>query len=354
MGVAGDRGPIAGELAGDRRWQPSPWVVERRDRISFQLQPLPSLSQLLPSVIYDDPEPIKRAIAAAQLAEELGFDAVSFGDHPLVFDCWIWLAAVATVTRRIRLGPGVACAPYRPPVATARLASDLDHLSDGRLVLGLGSGWFGPEFAALGLPFPAPGERGAMLAEALAVITGVWGPGPFSFQGRHYTIADVHITPPRQRPRPPMLIAGGGERVTLRLVAEYGDACNIGAVGPSGGADTPAAVAAKLAALRRHCEAIGRPFDDILRTHFTGWLILGEDERGVAAKRARYADRPGTRAIDALTTAGAIAHFQALADVGIQYFVVQSWDAADEETFRLLAEEVAPHIRPVRRGDGAG
>ena len=295
-----------------------------------------SASTSSPSRLSTTRAPIERALAAARLAEELGFDAVSFGDHPILLDCWVWLAAVAATTRRIRLGPGVACAAYRPPLATARLATDLDQLSGGRLVLGLGAGWFEAEFAALGLPFGTPAERAARLAETLAVLTQQWGPAPVSLLGEHYT--------PRQRPRPPIMIAGGGERVTLRLVAEYGDACNVGAGAAAGGAATPEAVAAKLAVLRRHCAALGRPYDHVLRTHFTGSLVLARDAAGVQAKRERYAGHRFIRPEHVLTPAEAVAAFQALADVGIQYFFVQSFDAGDEETFRLLAGEVA-HVR---------
>jgi alkanesulfonate monooxygenase SsuD/methylene tetrahydromethanopterin reductase-like flavin-dependent oxidoreductase (luciferase family) len=309
-------------------WRPSPWVLERRGRISFQVQPFPAL---------DDPAPTERALAAARLAEELGFDAVSFGDHPLFLDCWVWLAAVAATTRRIRLGPGVACAAYRPPRATARLATDLDRLSGGRLVLGLGAGWTAVEFEALGVPFASAAERGAKLAETLAVLTDLWGPAPVSVVGEDYT--------PRQRPRPPILVAGGGERVTLRLVARYADACNIGAGPAAGGAGTPEAVAAKLAVLRGHCAAIGRPYDHVLRTHFTGSLVLARDEAGVRAKRERYAGDRFIRPEHVLTPTAAVAAFQALADVGIEYFLVQSFDAGDEETLRLLAEDVAPRVR---------
>jgi alkanesulfonate monooxygenase SsuD/methylene tetrahydromethanopterin reductase-like flavin-dependent oxidoreductase (luciferase family) len=312
-------------------------VLERRDRISFQLQP---------SLVLGDPAPMARVLAAARLAEELGFDAVSFGDHPVLSDCWSRLAAIATTTRRIRLGPGVACAAYRPPVATARLATDLDQLSGGRLVLGLGAGWYAAEFAALGLPFGTAGERAARLAETLAVLAQQWGPAPLSLLGETST--------PHQRPRPPILIAGGGERVTLRLVAEYGDACNIGAGATSGGATTPEAVAAKLAVVRRHCAALGRPYDHVLRTHFTNSLVLAKDEAGVRAKRERYAGYRFIRPEHVLTPAEAVADFQALADVGIQYFLVQSFDAGDEETYRLLAEEVAPQVRSGSvTGDGA-
>jgi alkanesulfonate monooxygenase SsuD/methylene tetrahydromethanopterin reductase-like flavin-dependent oxidoreductase (luciferase family) len=312
-----------------RRWQPSPWVVERRNRISFQLQPSPAL---------DDPASITPALGAARLAEELGFDAVSFGDHPMLLDCGVWLAAAAATTRRIRLGVGVACAAYRAPLATVRLATDLDHLSDGRLVLGLGAGWAEVEFTALGIPFGTPGERAARLADTLAVLARQWGPAPVSVIGERSS--------PRQQPRPPIMIAGGGERVTLRLVAEYGDACNIGAGATAGGAATPEAVAAKLAVLRRHCDAIGRPYDDVLRTHFTSSLLLARDEAAVRAKRERYTGHRFIRPEHVTTPAAAVAAFQALADVGIQYFLVQSFDATDEETYRLLAEEVAPNVQP--------
>jgi alkanesulfonate monooxygenase SsuD/methylene tetrahydromethanopterin reductase-like flavin-dependent oxidoreductase (luciferase family) len=196
------------------------------------------------------------------------------------------------------------------------------------------------------LRFPSAGERGAMLAETLAIVEGVWGAAPFRFDGQYYQIADVQITPPLQRPRPPVLIAGGGEQVTLRLVAEYGDACNIGAAAPSGGVATPEAVAAKLAVLRRHCDAIGRPYEDILRTHFTGSLVLARDEASVWAKRERYIGHPFVRWEHVVTVADAVARYQALAAVGIQYFIVQSFDATDHETFHLLAEEVAPQVRP--------
>jgi hypothetical protein len=97
--------------------------------------------------------------------------------------------------------------------------------------------------------------------------------------------------------------------------------------------------------VRRHCDAIGRPYDHVLRTHFTSSLVLAKDEAGVRAKRERYAGNRFIRPEHVLTPAEAVASFQALADVGIQYFLVQSFDAGDEETFQLLAEEVAPKIR---------
>ncbi len=318
------------------------WVEDHRGRVSFGLQVFPQP---------DDPEPTKRVLAAGRLAEELGFDAFFIGDHPAYApEPWLHLAVLAATTERIRLGSIVSCAGYRPPVMTARLAADLDNLSGGRLLLGLGIGWNGAEFAQLGLPFPPVGERQAALEEAITVIRGVWGPEPFTFRGRYHHTTEERVTPPPiQRPGPPLILAGGGERVTLRQVARFADACNFGQGRNIGAARTPDDVRRKFAVLRRHCEEVGRPYDDVLRTHFTTWLMLAEDEASAQAKLARYypeglTDEQRFTRI-AATPDGAIAYFQALADAGVQYFVVQSLDAADVETFRLLAREVAPRVK---------
>ena len=135
------------------------------------------------------------------------------------------MAALAMRTDRIRTrGQRRLRAPTRNPVLRARLAADLDNLSNGRLILGLGIGWDENEFNNLGIPFPSVPERQAALDEAIAIMRGAWGPEPLSFKGRHFRTRDVLIRPaPRQQPGPPILIAGGGERVTLRQVAECGD-----------------------------------------------------------------------------------------------------------------------------------
>jgi alkanesulfonate monooxygenase SsuD/methylene tetrahydromethanopterin reductase-like flavin-dependent oxidoreductase (luciferase family) len=167
-----------------------PWVVERRDRITFGLAIAPALGAPL--------------VDTAKRVEALGFDAFYVGDHPgWEHDCWIQLALLAGATVRLRIGPLVACTAYRPPVVTARLAADIDRLSGGRLVLGIGIGWDASvwglginEFARLGLPYPPAGERQAALEEAVAIVRGVWGPEPFSFAGRHYSAAQVQVTPP--------------------------------------------------------------------------------------------------------------------------------------------------------------
>jgi alkanesulfonate monooxygenase SsuD/methylene tetrahydromethanopterin reductase-like flavin-dependent oxidoreductase (luciferase family) len=236
----------------------------------------------------------------------------------------------------------------------ARLAADLDRLSQGRLILGLGCGWDAREFAQLGIPFPPIRERQAALEEAIAIIEGVWGDVPYTFSGRFFSTTGTHVMPsPLQSPTPPLLIAGGGERVTLRQVAQYADACNLGSFGMVSGDPSIGSLRHKLAALHQHCEALGRPFETILRTHLTGWLLLAETEARLEDKLQRYFPQglhqafagPWSGFAFAGTPAQAIAYYQDLVDAGIQYFIVQTLDATDEETIGLLAEQVVPAIK---------
>src|SRR5215212_3758154 len=301
-----------------------PWVAAHQHRISFALQV---------EARRDDPAPGQSVLAAGRMAEELGFDAFLAADHPSwQSEPWLHLAALAGSTERIRLGTMVSSVLYRPPVLIARLAADLDHLSNGRLVLGLGIGWDAAalgwgtnEFDRIGLPFPPTRERQEALAEAIAIIRGVWGPEPFSFRGRHFRVKDAHVTPPPVQGVPPIVIAGAGER-TLRQVAELADACNIGPV-VTGGVDTLEQARHKLEVLRRHCDAIERPYENILRSHFTIWLILAEDEASVQRKVNNYfpdgLDSIWQRCVVAGTPEQIVVHYQSYADIGMHYFVAQ-------------------------------
>jgi alkanesulfonate monooxygenase SsuD/methylene tetrahydromethanopterin reductase-like flavin-dependent oxidoreductase (luciferase family) len=331
-----------------------PWVAARRDRITFALQV---------DTRSEDPAPGRSVLAAGRRAEELGFDAFFTGDHPSwQSEVWLHMAALAGTTERIGLGPMVTSVLYRPPVLTARLAADLDHLSNGRLVLGLGIGWDAAalgwgtnEFDRMGLPFPSTRERQEALAEAIAVIRGVWGPEPFSFHGSHFTAKDVQVVPPPKQGVPPIVIAGAGAR-TLRQVAELADACNIGPV-VTGGVDTVEQASSRLDLLRRYCDEVGRPYENILRSHFTIWLILAEDEASVQRKVDRYfpdgLDSIWQQCVIAGTPEQVVPYYQSFADAGMQYFIAQVLDARDEETFRLLAQEVMPRIQLAPMGVGS-
>ncbi len=322
------------------------WVREFHDRVGWGLQAF---------ALPHEADPASRVMAAGRLADALGFDAFLLGDHPAYApEAWLHLGALAVQTSRVRLGSVVLCAGYRPPVLTARLAADLDNLSGGRAILGLGHGWNATEFAQLGLPFPPVPERQAALAESIEIIRGVWGPEPFSYRGRyHSTERERVLPPPLQKPSPPLILAGGGERTALRLVARYADACNFGPGHATGLVRTTDEVRHKNAVLDRHCQDVGRDPRSVLRTHFTSWLMLAPTEEAARAKLAHYypeginEEQQFSRVVG--TPAQVAAYYQSLVEAGMQYFVVQTLDAADTETIELLAREVVPRVLPARK-----
>lgn len=327
-----------------KRRETHPWVKERRDQVTFGLQAFAHA---------DDPQPGKSVIRAGQLADRLGLDAFYIGDHPAkTTDPWPHLAALAVTTKRVWLGSVVNCILYRNPVVLARLASDLDHLSNGRSMLGIGIGWDVPEFAALGIEYPKVPVRQKMLEETVEIIEGVWGSAPFTYTGQHYQVEDARIIPPpAQQSHPPLMIAGAGERVTLRQVARFADACNFGPSPQIGGVSTLDDVRHKFDVLRRHCDETGREYDSILRTHFTPWLMVAETEDAAKKKLRRYYPDGLTEQQKSSRIHGSpeqVAHYyRALIEAGVQHFVVQSLDANDHETFHLLAEQVAPLVQAV-------
>src|ERR687894_30191 len=319
------------------------WVRGFRHRVCWGLQAF---------ALPQDPDPGRRVVAAGRMADALGFDAFFIGDHPAYApEVWLHLGALAVQTSRVRLGSVVLCAGYRPPVLTARLAADLDNLSGGRVILGLGHGWNATEFAQLGLPFRSVPQRQAALAESIEIIRGVWGPERFSYRGQyHSTERERVIPPPLQQPSPPLILAGGGERTALRLVAHYADACNFGPGHATGLVRTSDEVRRKNGVLDRYCREVERDPRSVLRTHFTSWLMLAPTEAAARAKLDHYypaginEEQTFSRVVG--TSAQVAAYYQSLVDAGMEYFVVQTLDAADTETIELLAQEVIPRVLP--------
>lgn len=326
---------------------PHPWVASRKGSIGFALQAVAARST---------GDRGAALIRAGRHAERYGYDAFFLGDHPAwAPECWLHLAVIASQTDRIRLGQMVAAAPYRNPLLTARLQSDLDRLSNGRSILGLGIGWNAAdyglganEFDRMGLPFPPVPVRQDALEEAIAIIRGVWGHESFSMSGAHYSAASAQVDPPLQNGGVPLVIAGGGTR-TLSQLARLGDVANFGP-GPAGHVDSPADASDRLAVLDEECRAVGRPYDHILRTHFTHWLLLADDERAVAAKVARYFPDGLDAFWGAYLVAGTpdtvASHYRRYVDAGVEYFVVQTLDPDDEESIALVTAEVAPRLQP--------
>ena len=315
--------------------QVHPWVAEGRQRVRFAIV----------SVFLSE---WKEILAFAQRAERLGFDAYWANDHPnRSLDTWTFLTALAMATERIRLISLVSCIYYRSPLLLARQAADVDRISDGRLVFGIGIGDDVPEFNQMCLRFPPVAERQETMEEALTVIRGLWSEETFSFEGKYFRLDQARLSPkPVQQPYVPILIGGGGEKVTLRQVAEFADVSNFSPHEWSGSAFEVSDVQRKYNALRAHCEALGRPYDSILRSHFTPLLTLAETESDLERKRAnaRIPDRQLRTVPVFATPERAIDHYQSLADAGVQYFLA-TINGNDDETVRLFAEAVVPAVK---------
>jgi F420-dependent oxidoreductase-like protein len=295
----------------------------------------------------DPAEAFEAVKAKAQWAEDHGFVWFSVMDHMIqiprigapnepVLEGWTVLAGLAAVTRRIRLATLATAVGYRNPAHLAKIAASVDLISRGRLTLGLGAGFFEDEYRQYGWEFPPqPATRLRQMEEAVQLILKMWTEPRTTFHGRYFHVEDAILEPkPAQKPRPPVMIAGGGEQLTLRAVARLADACNLV------GGDV-AEVGHKLAVLREHCAAVGRDYDAIEKTHVQSWL-LARDAGAVAAKRERLPARgsvPGfvgtvSEVIDL------IGQFQ---DAGVELLIHSDrWN--DTETRELFASDVVPHF----------
>jgi alkanesulfonate monooxygenase SsuD/methylene tetrahydromethanopterin reductase-like flavin-dependent oxidoreductase (luciferase family) len=282
----------------------------------------------------------------AQLVEELGFDSFWLRDHPgrAPEDTWTYLGAVAVSTKRLRLGTLVNCVYYRSPTVLARSAADVDRLSHGRLVLGVGAGYDPAEFEQLGIPLPSTKERLEALEETIQIVAGLWGTTPFSFAGRHFQVSKGQfVGGPIQTPRVPLLIGGGGEKVTLRLAAQYADMANIDGVVLPTGEDGLDAVRRKSHALTRHCADRGRNDASIIRSYHAAAFLA--DSRAALNDKLNADPWPERLIQFPITMAGTpaevIGQYRTLVDAGVNYFIL---NVRDEETLRLLAREVIPAL----------
>ncbi|NJP06436.1 MAG: LLM class F420-dependent oxidoreductase [Chloroflexaceae bacterium] len=241
----------------------------------------------------------------AQAADANGFVSLWVMDHffqievvgPVedpMLEGYTTLAYMAAVTSRIQLGTLVTGVIYRHPGALIKTVTTLDVLSGGRAYLGIGAGWFEREAVGLGLPFPPLKERFEWLEETLQIAETMWSGEIVPYPGKHYKLAEPMNHPPAiTRPRPPIMIGGGGEKKTLRLVAQYGDACNLFAfLGPQ-------ELSRKLDILKQHCDDIGRDYNEI--------------ERTVIA--------PGDLGTGQIVSADLIQFCRGMADIGIQQVI---------------------------------
>jgi F420-dependent oxidoreductase-like protein len=201
-----------------------------------------------------------------------------------MLEAYTTLGFLAAQTERVRLGTMVSGVTFRPPALLVKAVTTLDVLSGGRAWLGLGAGYHGEEAEAMGLPLPPVAERFQRLEETLRIAAQMWAGDDAPFEGRHYRLGrPAGSPPPIQRPGPPVLVGGTGERKTLRLVAQYADACNLFDI-PDGGRT----VTHKLAVLAQHCADLGRPYDQIEKTLSTR-LEAGETSDSFAGRAAAAA-----------------------------------------------------------------
>ena len=233
---------------------------------------------------------------AALAAERAGFDSLWFDDHLLAdegdwhdakLEGWAALAALAPLTTRARLGLLVAANTFRNPGLTAKLATTLDHLSDGRFILGIGGGWFGREHEAFGLDFGAGfGERLDRLEESIGLIERLLAGERVTDEGRFYRLVDAVCEPRPIQPRLPILIGGSGREKTLRTVARHADMWNAYAA--------PERVAESMAILQERCAEIERPFDAIAKTVYME-VVIRASETEVRDYWTEVEDRHGIR-----------------------------------------------------------
>lgn len=289
-------------------------------------------------------------LEAGKRADRLGYDTLWTWDHlyPIVgsaegpiFEGWLTITAWAMATERVRIGLMVGANTFREPGVTAKMATTFDHISGGRGILGIGAAWFETEHAAFGLPYGsgAP-ERLKWLAEALPIMRGMLHGEEPSGEGKRYHAKNVRNDPmPVQTPMP-ILIGGGGEQVTLKLVARYADANNVG-----GGIEN---VRRKEEILVRHCEEVGRDPAEIERTAGMGTVIIRDSREEAQRVQREMFERNGTAKLwddqPVGTPEDVMERFAPFPELGYRHFICGFPSPYDEESMTRLMTEVKPKL----------
>lgn len=262
----------------------------------------------------------------ARAADEAGFYSLWMMDHffqiqgvgPAEADMlegYSALSYCAAVTRRVKLGTMATGVVYRYPGILVKTATTLDVLSGGRAYFGIGAAWFEREARGLGVPFPPLRIRYHLLEEALQIAEQMWSDNAGPYHGKHFRLDETLCVPqPLSRPHPPILVAGGGEKKTLRLVAQYADACNL--------FGDAAAVGPKLDVLKRHCDALGRDYGAIEKTSL-----------GMAHLAAGQ-----------MTPGDLIAHCKSLAAIGVDHAIFNMPNVQDIAPLEIFGREIIPAV----------
>lgn len=255
-------------------------------------------------------------------------------DETPYLECVSTIAYYAALYPKLMFGSSVFCQSYRNPALLAKTVANLQWLTGGRIIFGIGAGWMEEEYLANNYAFPKPAVRIAQLEEAIQVILALWRDTPASYQGNYYQIENSYCMP-KPDPIPPLLIGGGGEQLTLRVVAKYADAWNL----PG---STLAVYKRKLEILRGHCDAIGRNDADIMKTWSAEAIAVAktEDEARRISQASPYQNGPifGTPAQIA-------EQLQAFVDLGVEHFAMRFVDFPETTGMELFVQEVMPRLR---------
>lgn len=259
------------------------------------------------------------------------FQIVSIGPPELdMLESYTTLAFAAGQTSRIELGTLVTGVTYRHPGLLAKTVTTLDVLSGGRAWLGIGAAWNEEEHRGLGVPFPPVRERFERLEETLQICLQMWAGDETPYAGRHYQLErPLNVPQSLRRPHPPILIGGGGEKKTLRLVAQYADACNLfdNGLGPEG-------MPRKLDVLRRHCDDVGRDYDEIEKTCLARVTLGRTGDTAPSGEPMASVDETVER-------------FGRLSEAGIDSVILGMGNDTDDAAYELVAE-VARQVEPLR------
>jgi F420-dependent oxidoreductase-like protein len=288
------------------------------------------------------------------LAESLGYDSIWVYDHfhnvprpahEAVFECWTTIAALAEATSTIRLGQMVGCAPYRNPGLLAKITSNIDVISGGRLEWGIGAGWYEHEFKGYGYEFRPPRDRIAVLRETVEIVKSMWSQPDTTYEGKWFQLRGAQCDPkPVQQPHPPVWIGGGGEQLTLRVVARHADRSNFGG--------KPDEWLRKREILHKHCVDVGRDPTEIECT-WSPEVLVRETEQEIRA--LHDAGKVGSlwgepfeswAAGNLIGTPEQVCEkVRTYLDIGCTYFVPWNSDYPSDETLRLFATKVIPEFR---------
>ena len=265
------------------------------------------------------------------------------GEDARLLDQFTALGAAAACTSRLRLGTGICIVPQHDPIALAKQVATIDHVSNGRTVVGLGSGWFAMEFESYGLPFPPVKDRLQALDETAAALKRLWTEPSVTFEGAHVTLRDA-ISEPKPVRRPPILIGGGGEKVLMGIVARHADIWNNMGV-------AQAALASKIEALRRRCDDVGRDFAT-LEVSQQCLVVIAANETAAREALGKAVKIYGGHMGGGLeehgiwgTPAQVIERIERHRALGCTHFVIELFGRDTREPARLFAEQVLPAFR---------